>query len=91
LVSVLVGWPLERHVSELRIVRNQAIDAYRVMPEEATRLDAMRAARSQFGGWHLVSLFLNFGTVIFVSAAMATAASLPSPFRLEDAAVGVAQ
>ena len=52
LVTVLVGWPLERKVTELREPRNRATDAYLRSDTTAT-LTAMREARSEFGRWHL--------------------------------------
>ena len=38
---------------------------------------AAGAARRQFGTWHLISLLLNFVTVLLVTVAMALAARLP--------------
>lgn len=72
---VLVGWPLERHVSQLRIPRNQATENYLLQRNDDNRA-AMEEARSAFGRWHLVSLFINFATILCVTAAMAMAGNL---------------
>ena len=38
----------------------------------------MQAARSEFAAWHLLSLGLNFVTVLLVTGGMALAAFLPA-------------
>jgi glycerol-3-phosphate acyltransferase PlsY len=76
LVTVLIGWPLERKVSDLREPRNQATEAYLQSRSEAS-LQAMKAARGEFATWHLVSLALNFVTLGLVTWGMALAARLP--------------
>jgi glycerol-3-phosphate acyltransferase PlsY len=90
LVTVLVAWPIEQRVSELRDVRTKAEDALRTKLVETTRsstpqikadvetlhTDAV-AARADFGVWHTISLFLNFLTVLLVTAALALASRLP--------------
>jgi glycerol-3-phosphate acyltransferase PlsY len=60
LLAVVAGWPLNQHVSELRILRNQG--------------DAV--AQASFASWHLCSLFLNMAVIGLVSVAMAMAAAL---------------
>lgn len=83
MLTVLAGWPLEQYVSELRPARNAAMDAY--LQADATQAahakTAMQAARTSFGSWHMVSLFLNFATIFAVTAAMALAGNLPDPPR----------
>jgi hypothetical protein len=66
LLTVLIGWPLARHVNTLRIAR------YATDPAVAAR------AKAVFGSWHAYSLMLNFVTLLLVTAAMALAARLPS-------------
>jgi acyl phosphate:glycerol-3-phosphate acyltransferase len=88
--TVVAGWPIERHVSELRVVRNHVVDReMRARMQEsrggpaATQADrervsaAAEAARKEFGRWHLISLLLNFVTVLLVTVAMALTARLP--------------
>ncbi len=79
LVAVLIGWPIERHVSELRGPRNQETDGYLQSPsDEAPRaLAAMKEARSEFGRWHTYSLLLNLVTILAVTGAMALAGNVP--------------
>ena len=86
---MLVGWPLERKVHELRTPRNQLTEAYLLQPTEKTEMEA-RAARKEFSNWHLVSVFLNLATILGVTAAMAMAGNLesgisPEPKKDEDA------
>jgi hypothetical protein len=64
-LTVAIGWPISLKVSALREQR------YANDPAQAA------FARSQFGPWHTVSLFLNFGTIGLTTAATALAASLP--------------
>jgi|SRR5581483_1522542 len=80
LATVVIGWPLERKVTDLRAPRNQATDAYLQANDAAapTLLSAMKEARSEFGRWHAYSLLLNFATVALVTAGMAMAAKLPA-------------
>lgn len=82
LVTVLVGWPLEVYVSQLRVPRNAETENYLQAvadgKEDVSALEAKaRDARGTFIVWHLVSLFLNFDTVLFVTIGMAMAAFLP--------------
>jgi acyl-phosphate glycerol 3-phosphate acyltransferase len=65
LVTVLAGWPLGRHVGQLRVER------YSTDPALAA------AAKAAFGSWHTYSLLLNFVTLILVTWGMALAAQLP--------------
>jgi hypothetical protein len=74
---VLVGWPIEQHVNALRVPRNQATEAYLQEPSSPAKLAAMQEARSAFGGWHVVSLLLNFVAIGCVTGAMALAGQLP--------------
>jgi hypothetical protein len=84
LATVLAGWPLERHVADLREPRYQATDAYLREPTSPTALAAMQAAQAEFGRWHLVSLLLNFATVVLLTGGMALAGYLPAGQK-EDA------
>ncbi len=83
--TVVAGWPIERYVSELRDVRNRAVDAElqselkgpssgEARPQLAAEA---KAARAEFGRWHGYSLLLNFVTMILVTVAMALTARLP--------------
>ncbi len=78
LLLAIAGWPLERKVADLRPIRNDAVDAY--LQADPARRDSLRpalvSARDTFGGWHVVSLFLNFGTVGLVVVATAMAGNL---------------
>lgn len=81
LAGVLAGWPLEQYVTELRPARNTTTEAY-LHTGSAEALAAMKQARSTFGAWHVVSLFVNFATILAVTGAMALAANLPSEERV---------
>jgi acyl-phosphate glycerol 3-phosphate acyltransferase len=65
-LTIVVAWPLNNRIHELRLQR------YDHDPEVA------KVAKEQFGRWHTASLFLNFGTVLLVAAAMGMAAALPA-------------
>jgi acyl-phosphate glycerol 3-phosphate acyltransferase len=65
-LTIVVAWPLNNRIHELRVQR------YDQDPEVA------KVAKEQFSRWHTASLFLNFGTVLLVTAAMAMAAALPA-------------
>jgi acyl-phosphate glycerol 3-phosphate acyltransferase len=93
LFTVVVGWPLEREVSALRVARNEARDAQltlvAAMPlntaavpgglEEAKQ--KADAARTTFVRWHLASLLLNFVTCLLVTGTMVLAAHLPDRIK----------
>ena len=87
LAGVLIGWPVEHQVSELRVPRNQAMDAYlRAAPSDAAEArGALMEARAAFGRWHTYSLLLNMTTILAVGAALALAGHLP--IRGQDAHV----
>ena len=79
LATVVIGWPLERHVSVLRDDRHARMDAY-FQSNSAEREEARTQAldtRSEFGQWHTYSLFLNFATLALVTVGMALTARLP--------------
>lgn len=86
LLTVVIGWPLERKVTEVREPRNQAIEAYLRAGQDASTdiQEKMTAARSEFGRWHFYSLMVNFGTVLLVTGAMALAAQLPANRELQE-------
>ena len=67
LVLVLAGWPMVPKIEALRLER------YAGDP----------AARAAFTQWHLISLFLNLGTVALVTVAMGMAAWLPDTASFE--------
>lgn len=75
LITVMIGWPLERKVSDLRDPRNQATDLY--LLSRAADATTMKNARSEFGRWHLYSLLLNFVTLLLVTGGMALTVKLP--------------
>src|SRR5262249_61203267 len=79
LVTVLAGWPLEQKVNALRGPRYEAVDKFlHAKPgQDSAEREAALEARKEFGLWHTVSLFVNFGTVILVGVGMALAAQLP--------------
>lgn len=73
---VLIGWPLERKVHELRVPRNQTTEAFLQNVNDAGKQAEMVEARSEFIRWHLVSVMLNLATILCVTAAMAMAGNL---------------
>lgn len=75
---VLVGWPLEQYVSDLRAPRNQTMEAYLLDRTDADSAADMKKARADFGMWHSISVILNFATIVSVTAAMAMAGNLAS-------------
>ncbi|MCI0379695.1 MAG: glycerol-3-phosphate 1-O-acyltransferase PlsY [Gemmataceae bacterium] len=78
LASVLIGWPVEKKVTDLREPRNAATQAYlQASDSDAAALETMKQARREFLSWHMVSLVLNFVTVLGVGAALALATRLP--------------
>src|SRR5262249_35161326 len=79
LATVVAGWPIQRHDSAPRDVRNKAADQeLQHGSADHEQLAAVaKAARAEFGRWHFYSLMLNFLTVILVSVAMALTARLP--------------
>jgi hypothetical protein len=68
LLSVLVGWGLERKVESLRAARNGTTDAVLMTtaPTEALVAEA-RAARAAFGMWHGFSLIQNFVSLLLAA------------------------
>jgi hypothetical protein len=65
-LTVIAGWPLNIKIHDLREQR------YDRDPEIA------KVAKAEFGRWHMISLFLNFGTVALVTVGMGMAAALPA-------------
>jgi acyl phosphate:glycerol-3-phosphate acyltransferase len=78
---VLIGWPLERKVSDLRMPRNQTTEAYLQDRGDETKATAMKDARADFLRWHGFSIALNLATILCVTAAMALAGNLESGTR----------
>jgi acyl-phosphate glycerol 3-phosphate acyltransferase len=84
LVTVGLGWWLDRVVEKLRGPRNSTFDA--MVSQSPPRDEEVRAAveaRQTFTKWHLASLGLNMVTVVLVTIAMVEAAYLPIP-TVED-------
>jgi acyl phosphate:glycerol-3-phosphate acyltransferase len=78
LLTVGLGWWLDRIVEDLRGPRNDTFDAMvRHSPPRAEDIAAAVAARRAFALWHLSSLGLNMVTVLLVTIGMAQAAYLP--------------
>ena len=73
---VLVGWPLERKVHELREPRNHLTEVYLQDRTDPAKKDAMLEARAEFFQWHMGSVFVNLAVILFVTAAMALAGNL---------------
>ncbi len=79
LLGVCAGWWLEREVEGRRVQRSETSDAVLTSASPTTeQARAAEAARAEFGTWHTYSLFVNFGTLALVTAAMAMAAFLPA-------------
>jgi hypothetical protein len=79
LASVLAGWWLEHVVSDLRVPRNERMDALLTATDASAELvQQARAARAAFGMWHGVSLLVNFATLGLALAAVCLAAHLPT-------------
>jgi hypothetical protein len=84
-VTVLLGWPIEHKVSDLRHDRNVAAD--QLMEKLKTDSSALPPlqdlqaqvvdVRADFARWHLWSLLLNMVTIALVTLAMALTAMLP--------------
>ncbi len=74
---VIAGWPLARHVNELREPRNRATEDF-LEERTAVNKTAMQEARAEFGRWHLASVLLNLATIVCVTGAMALAGNLGS-------------
>jgi glycerol-3-phosphate acyltransferase PlsY len=76
---VIAGWTIEQKVAALRPARNDATTAYLQAgaSERETLRPAMLAARKEFGGWHVVSLFMDMTVVGLATIALAMAGNLP--------------
>lgn len=86
-VSVGVGWWLEREVEALRVPRNDLSDeVLRSAAPSAELVQKATDARIAFGRWHLYSLLVNFVTILLVTIAMALAAALPGSVASREAA-----
>src|SRR5262249_10212798 len=81
LATVVIGWPLEHYINELREPRYEAVDRFlqnhNPKVDAEVRDDALEA-RGEFGRWHGISLLVNFATLALVAGAMALAAQLPA-------------
>ncbi|MBM3993850.1 MAG: glycerol-3-phosphate 1-O-acyltransferase PlsY [Planctomycetes bacterium] len=80
---VLVGWPLERKVHELREPRNRATEVYLLERTDKAHGEAA-SARATFGQWHLASVFVNLAAILCVAGAMALAGNLPTATPVND-------
>jgi glycerol-3-phosphate acyltransferase PlsY len=85
LLTVGVGWWLEREVSALRADRvpamNAVLSASSPTAEQIARAEETRAT---FARWHTYSLIDNFLTVILVGVGMGLAARLPAEPKVEE-------
>ncbi|MBI1832858.1 MAG: glycerol-3-phosphate 1-O-acyltransferase PlsY [Planctomycetes bacterium] len=72
---VLIGWPLERKVHELREPRNRLTEVYLNERTGQAKAEA-KEARDTFGQWHLASVLMNLATIVCVAGAMAMAGNL---------------
>jgi hypothetical protein len=87
LITVGVGWWLERVVSELRAAREEKSDLVLRSPQPSpAEIQAADVARAEFGRWHGYSLLGNFATLFLVTLAMALAAALPAPVAVPQSA-----
>jgi acyl-phosphate glycerol 3-phosphate acyltransferase len=80
LLTVLVGWPLERKVAQENTKRNDAVD--RVLASDSPSADDVAVAsalKKRFVAWHSASLALSLLEVVLVTIGMALAARLPAP------------
>jgi glycerol-3-phosphate acyltransferase PlsY len=84
-ILVLIGWPIERKVAELRVPRNEATEAYLRADDSGkpSLVAAMDEKRSEFTRWHLIDVFLNLGVIALVGVATAMAAHLPARQKLD--------
>jgi acyl-phosphate glycerol 3-phosphate acyltransferase len=93
-ISVGLGWWLERQVEARREPRNNLSDVVLRSPAPTPeQVQQANDARADFGRWHGYSLMVNFLTLIMVTIAMALAAQLPAaadpqpaPAKQEEAA-----
>lgn len=77
LITVMVGWWMEKKVSHLRTER--AIKTSELL-KSAKSLDLSEGfpGDREFTRWHVASIFVNLGTLAFLIAAVALAVFLPS-------------
>lgn len=79
LALTLVGWPIARHVGDLRDPRNEATDAY--LRADSSQIEAarreMQSVRAEFARWHTYSLLLDLIATGCVGVVLALAANLP--------------
>ncbi len=84
LTGVLVGWPIERKVHDLRVKRSARIDAHLTriaFPPETRKCgseDEFVETAKKFADWHLASLFLNLAVCALVTLGMGLAGHLPT-------------
>jgi acyl phosphate:glycerol-3-phosphate acyltransferase len=80
LLLAMIGWPIERYVTDLRKDRNSVTDKY--LSADSAQAAELRPqvvdARQRFFVWHQVSLFSSLATVALVIAATALAGQLPA-------------
>ncbi len=78
--TVVLGWPIERTVHDLRAVRHEKMDQYFAAGQsskEELQKEALEA-KADFGRWHGYSLLLNFATIALVTVGMGMAGFLPN-------------
>jgi glycerol-3-phosphate acyltransferase PlsY len=81
LLTVVIGWPLEQYVDQLRQPRHESVEKF-LRSEQGTTLekeakDQALAAKSEFFFWHMLSLGLELVTFLLVAVGLALAAQLP--------------
>jgi glycerol-3-phosphate acyltransferase PlsY len=81
LLTVVIGWPLEQYVDQLRKPRHETVERFLLAekgsPSEQAAKEEALTAKSEFFLWHMLSLGLDLVTFILVAVALALAAQLP--------------
>jgi hypothetical protein len=78
---VLIGWPLERKVHDLRGPRNETMEVYLQDRLDSAKKGEMEAARDEFAHWHGYSVMVNLACILCVTAALALAGNLNGPAK----------
>jgi glycerol-3-phosphate acyltransferase PlsY len=81
LFTVVIGWPLEQHVDQLRKPRHETVERF-LGTEKGSALEneareGAVAAKNSFFFWHMLSLGLDVATFALIAIALALAAQLP--------------
>jgi hypothetical protein len=90
LLTVVIGWPLEQYVDQLRKPRHETVERFLLADKgsslEKEAMEAALAAKSDFFLWHMLSLGLDLVTFILVAVGLALAAQLPESTSQESGA-----